>query len=297
MLAATAQNSPLRLHHHYRDHHRHLARFQIRCSDPKPRGFGPKDNNVKNRSGAVKEQKESASRQRKSVSGQSGSMPGQAPGLSSMFDGNRDSIPVDRQFEERLEAVISVIDYDAPVEAKESPIGLGTKTGVGVAVVAFGVVFAFGDFLPSGSVKTTEAEKPVTSELSEEERATLEARLQQYEKTLGSSSKDLEALEASDIHPFFFLLKSPSPSLLIRNILVQAYQIALSNILLPFHCSDNNMPAELEQYDKAASLLEDLAKEKPLDPEVYRLLGEVKYELKEYEASAAAYKKSAEVLA
>ncbi|GAB2222142.1 hypothetical protein Droror1_Dr00013344 [Drosera rotundifolia] len=271
--AAAALNSPInrRLHHfHYRDQRRHLVCFQIRCSDSIPRGFGSKDDNVKKRSGTMKEQKASGSRQRKSVSGQSGTMPGQAPGLSSKFDGNRDSIPVDREFEERLEAVrrsaiekkkaekekdFSVIDYDAPVQAKESPIGLGTKIGVGVAVVAFGLVFTFGDFVPSGSVKTTEAEKPVTSKLSEEERATLEARLKQYEATLGSSSKDLAAIEAAAV----------------------TY-------------------AELEQYDKAASLLEDLAKEKPVDPDVYRLLGEVKYELKEYEASVAAYKKSAMML-
>ncbi|KAL9257967.1 hypothetical protein AKJ16_DCAP05010 [Drosera capensis] len=253
-MATAALNSPInrRLHHfHYRDQRRHLVCFQIRCSDSKPRGFGSKDDNVKKRSGTVKEQKESGSRQRKSVSGQSGTMPGQAPGLTSKFDGNRDSIPVDREFEERLEAVrrsavekkkaekekeFSVIDYDAPIEAKGSSIGLGTKIGVGVAVVAFGLVFAFGDFLPSGRWNCQPA------------------RLKQYEATLGSSSKDLAALEAAAV----------------------TY-------------------AELEQYDKAASLLEDLAKEKPRDPDVYRLLGEVKYELKEYEASVAAYKKSAMV--
>lgn len=35
--------------------------------------------------------------------------------------------------------------------------------------------------------------------------------------------------------------------------------------------------------------------EKPSDPEVFRLLGEVKYELKDYEGSAAAYKVSSMV--
>ena len=76
------------------------------------------------------------------------------------------------------------IDYDAPVEAEKKTIGLGTqvkfsavcafltckmiwltssstvyisliqfwydKIGVGVAVLVFGLVFALGDFLPSG---------------------------------------------------------------------------------------------------------------------------------------------------
>lgn len=35
-----------------------------------------------------------------------------------------------------------------------------------------------------------------------------------------------------------------------------------------------------------------MAKEKPSDPDVFRLLGEVKYELKDYEGSAAAYRVS-----
>ncbi|KAF9592114.1 hypothetical protein IFM89_011952 [Coptis chinensis] len=41
--------------------------------------------------------------------------------------------------------------------------------------------------------------------------------------------------------------------------------------------------SELGEYGQAASLLEKLSKEKPSDPDVYRLLGEVKYELKDYE--------------
>lgn len=35
--------------------------------------------------------------------------------------------------------------------------------------------------------------------------------------------------------------------------------------------------------------------EKPSDPEVFRLLGEVKYELKDFEGSAAAFKVSSSV--
>lgn len=50
--------------------------------------------------------------------------------------------------------------------------------------------------------------------------------------------------------------------------------------------------AELGAYNRAASLLEDLTKEKPTYPDAFRLLGEVKYELKDYEGSVAAYKSS-----
>ncbi|KAJ0742678.1 putative tetratricopeptide-like helical domain superfamily [Helianthus annuus] len=42
-------------------------------------------------------------------------------------------------------------------------------------------------------------------------------------------------------------------------------------------------------------MLEDLTKIKPSDPEVFRLLGEVKLELKDYEGSIAAYRTSAEI--
>ena len=38
-----------------------------------------------------------------------------------------------------------------------------------------------------------------------------------------------------------------------------------------------------------------VGQEKPSDPEVFRLLGEVKYELKDYEGSVAAYKVSSKV--
>ncbi|KAI9161452.1 hypothetical protein LWI28_017598 [Acer negundo] len=53
--------------------------------------------------------------------------------------------------------------------------------------------------------------------------------------------------------------------------------------------------AELGEHTQAASLRQDLAKEKPSDPDpdVLRLLGVVKYKLKDYEGSAAAYKLSA----
>ncbi|GAB2268637.1 hypothetical protein Dimus_003590 [Dionaea muscipula] len=263
MSATAALNSSInrRRIHHLHHLRRHFALSRIRCSVSNPRGFGPADDNVKKRVGLSKEQKDLLSRQRKSVNRQSGTLPGQAPGLSSQLERNRGST-LDRQFEERLEGVrrsaiqkkkeekeFGAIDYDAPVEAKESTIGLGTKIGVGVAVVAFGLVFAFGDFLPSGSISTIQDEKAVSTKLSNEESSTLEARLQQYEAILGSSPKDLVALQGAAV----------------------TY-------------------AELGRYANAASLLEDLTKDKPNDPDVFRLLGEVRYELKEYEASAAAYK-------
>eukprot|EP00261_Vitis_vinifera_P023355 XP_010655285.1 PREDICTED: uncharacterized protein LOC100258138 isoform X3 [Vitis vinifera] len=94
----------------------------------------------------------------------------------------------------------------------------------------------------------------VSKKLSEEEKSTLQARLQQYEATLSSSPKDQTALEAAAV-----------------------------------------TLVELGEYTRAASLLEDFVKEKPNDPEAFRLLGEVKFALKDYEGSAAAYRSSAKV--
>ncbi|KAF4352293.1 hypothetical protein F8388_005940 [Cannabis sativa] len=54
--------------------------------------------------------------------------------------------------------------------------------------------------------------------------------------------------------------------------------------------------AELGEYTRAASLLENLTKEKPNDPDVLRLLGEVKYKLKDYDGSANAYESSAKAV-
>lgn len=206
---------------------------------------------------------------RKSTSKQSGSVPTQAPGLSSRSGGKSNDAAIDLDFEERLEAVrrtaleqkkadekkeYGAIDYDTPVESEEKTIGLGTKIGVGVAVVVFGLVFALGDFLPSGSDSPSEEATVVSKKLSEEEKATLQARLQQYEATLSSSPKDQTALEAAAV-----------------------------------------TLVELGEYTRAASLLEDFVKEKPNDPEAFRLLGEVKFALKDYEGSAAAYRSSAKV--
>ncbi|XP_062075698.1 uncharacterized protein LOC133779784 [Humulus lupulus] len=53
--------------------------------------------------------------------------------------------------------------------------------------------------------------------------------------------------------------------------------------------------AELGEYTRVVSLLENLTKEKPSDPDVFRLLGEVKHKLKDYEGSANAYESAAKV--
>ncbi|KAA8541521.1 hypothetical protein F0562_022673 [Nyssa sinensis] len=253
-----------------------LFMFRIHCSDSnsKPRrGFGrplPDKNDKKaNKVTTSSGDKGVVLRQRKSTTKQSGNIPRQAPGLGSCTDGNLNDVTLDLEFEERLEAVkrlaleqkkagenkeYGAIDYDAPIESERSTIGFGTKIGVGVAVVVFGLVFALGDFLPSGSVSPTEEATVVNNKLSEDEKAKLQTRLQQYEATLTISPDDPAALEGAAV-----------------------------------------TLTELGDYTRAASLLEDLTKKKLSDPDAFRLLGEVKYQLKDYEGSAAAYKSSAMV--
>ncbi|EOY26266.1 hypothetical protein QQP08_020092 [Theobroma cacao] len=245
--------------------------FQIQCSDSKAkRGFGSKKPNQKaNKVSASREEKGMKLQQRKSTSKQSGPSPAQAPGLSAQFDGKSNSSSLDIDFEERLEAIrraavqqkkaeeqkeFGPIDYDAPAESDKKTIGLGTQIGVGVAVVVFGLVFALGDFLPSGSTNPPEEAAVIDKKLSNEEKATLQTRLKQFEAMLSISPKDPTALEGAAV-----------------------------------------TLTELGDYARAASLLQDLAKEKTSDPDVFRLLGEVKYALKDYDGSAAAYKLSAMV--
>ncbi|XP_028776856.1 uncharacterized protein LOC114733549 [Neltuma alba] len=240
--------------------------LQIRCSDSKPsRGFGANKANNGSKANEVntaRDGKGLVSSQRRSPSKESPSLSPQLSRPSSR------SNSLDVEFEERLKAVkrsaleqkqaeeekqFGAIDYDSP-NSDDKTIGLGTKIGVGVAVLVFGLVFAFGDFLPSGSVSPNEESAVVNNKLSEEEKASLQSRLKEYEAILRNSPKDATALEGAAV-----------------------------------------TSAELGDYARAASLLDDLTKEKPNDADVFRLLGEVKFGLKDYQGSVAAYKTSVTV--
>ncbi|XP_057969110.1 uncharacterized protein LOC131158334 isoform X5 [Malania oleifera] len=193
-------------------------------------------------------------------------MPAKAPALNSPSDRKSKNIVLDTQFEERLESVrrsayeqkkaneseeYGAIDYDAQPKSEEKTIGLGTKVGVGVAIIVFGLVFALGDFIPNESISPSKEADVVDNKLSEEERLVLQTRLQQYEAALSTSPKDPTALEGAAV-----------------------------------------TLAQLGEYPRAASRLEELMKENPSNPDAFRLLGEVKYGLKDYEGSAAAYRSS-----
>ncbi|XP_057969109.1 uncharacterized protein LOC131158334 isoform X4 [Malania oleifera] len=247
----------------------HLVRsslFYVRCSDSNPpRGFGrqrPKKADIVNPS---REDNGQQLQKRKSTN-QSRTMPAKAPALNSPSDRKSKNIVLDTQFEERLESVrrsayeqkkaneseeYGAIDYDAQPKSEEKTIGLGTKVGVGVAIIVFGLVFALGDFIPNESISPSKEADVVDNKLSEEERLVLQTRLQQYEAALSTSPKDPTALEGAAV-----------------------------------------TLAQLGEYPRAASRLEELMKENPSNPDAFRLLGEVKYGLKDYEGSAAAYRSS-----
>nr|XP_010926616.1 uncharacterized protein LOC105048840 [Elaeis guineensis] len=240
----------------------------ILCFASKKRGFGtePMKKEKNNDTKKLKESMPSASESSKLISGKPKSRIKRAPQLTSGIDRKSSDAVLDRQFLEKVENVRrsaleqkkaeedqlnQAIDYDAPIESEQNTIGLGTKLGVGAAVLVFGLVFAFGDFLPYGSVGPSEDATVVEKKLTEKQKATLEAKLQEYEAILSKSPEDPTALEGAAV-----------------------------------------TLVELGKYERASSLLDKLTKERPNNVDAYRLLGEVKYELKDYEGSASAYRSS-----
>eukprot|EP00850_Spirogloea_muscicola_P019661 SM000196S05353 [mRNA] locus=s196:6689:11005:+ [translate_table: standard] len=207
--------------------------------------------------------------------------PGQAPDLLRDADVLENvAVPEDRTFEERLAAlkssvaekektatsqVFAPIDYDAPPSMTSSDAGwtenLGAKIGIGVAATFFGLLFAFGDILPSqvpqrdlgpAETKLTDAEKATLQDLRLTTFLAWQEQLARYKAMLAISSTDAEGLEGA----------------------------AVSS-------------AELGDYTKAAEYLTELTKMKPDDPEALRLLAEVRSAQKDYKASADTYRQAA----
>lgn len=231
-----------------------LFPFRIKNSG----GFGGGADNNNNKAAAA-----AADKKKKN---NNNSIPKQAaPRLTSQVNSQ------DIDFQQRLNAIkrsaleqkkaqdkkqFGAIDYDSPISISESDnktISFATKVGIGVAVAFFALVFALGDFLPSGSPNEDNIAL-VNDKLSDMDKTALQSRLKEFEATLSNSPRDPTALEGAAV-----------------------------------------TLAELGEYARAASLLDDLTKEKPNDADAFRLLGEVKYELKDYEGSIAAYKSSAKV--
>ncbi|KAM0835730.1 hypothetical protein ACQ4PT_062756 [Festuca glaucescens] len=189
-----------------------------------------------------------------------------APELGTGRENKSGKTVMDKKFLEKVEAVrrsaldkkkvdekktYQAIDYDAPIESDKSTIGFGTRVGIGIAVVVFGLVFTLGDFLPYGSDSPSKESTVVNKQLSEEEKTNFKRALEGFEETLTKSPNDPTALEGA----------------------------AVSLV-------------ELGEYEKASGLLDKLVKVIPDKAEAYRLLGEVKFELKDYEGSSSSYRNS-----
>ncbi|KAM3245750.1 putative protein isoform X1 [Capsicum annuum] len=262
-----------------------------------PRGFG-NTNKGKNSATARKQAKGTVPPRRNSSTPQSDDLLNQAPRLKSTNEVRKvESVGSDLQFEERLQAVkrlalqqkkteeakaYGAIDYDAPVESRSTTIGLGTKIGVGAAVIVFGLVFALGDFLPSGSVNPTEEIAITGKRIAEDERANLLKTLQQFEAILASSPEDPISLEGAAVTLAELGEYSRASSLLEELIKVFFGLMYFLLIMSLFYVHMNIMKSPVMQ-------------KKPSDPDVYRFLGGVKYGLKDYEGSAAAFRMSATV--
>ncbi|KAH1056228.1 hypothetical protein J1N35_034293 [Gossypium stocksii] len=243
-----------------------LSFFQIQCSDSnRKRGFGPRKSNQKATS---KEEKGSNLQQRKSANKLSGTSPASAPGLSVQFDGKSNRHSLDIDFEERLEAIRrAALEQKKVEEQKEfgpidydAPVESEKKTiGLGTKIGVGIAVAVFGLVFTLGDFLPGSVNPP-------EEPAMIGKKLSREQKAILETR--LAQFEAT-------LSTSPKDETALEGAAVTL--------------------TELGDYVRATSLLQELAKVKTSDPEVFRLLGEVKYELKDYDGSAAAYKLSVAV--
>ncbi|KAL0554517.1 hypothetical protein IC582_008440 [Cucumis melo] len=251
-----------------------VPRFQILLmqsrSDSNPRrGFGNKEDNKADKAGSSGNQKGRVYQPRKPIPKQSSTVPTQAPAVSSRNDGNSYNKSLDLQFEERLEAV-----KRSALEKKKADIKK-----------EFGAI---------------DYDAPVESE----------------EKTIGFGTK-IGIGVAVLVFGFVFALgdflpsgsTGPDKDSVVENIkLSREEESNLKNMLKEYEVTLRSNPkdptalegaavtsAELGEYAQAASLLEDLIKEKSDDSDIFRLLGEVKYKLKDYDGSVAAYKSATKI--
>ncbi|KAF7149660.1 hypothetical protein RHSIM_Rhsim02G0000100 [Rhododendron simsii] len=233
---------------------------------------------------------------RKTSTRQPGSV-NRAPGLSFQSDGKSSNIAMDLEFEERLKAVkryagrasdwqgtsvlqkslsvnaavlsqLSALEQKKIDEIKEyesidydALVESDRSTvGLGTKIGIGGAIAVFGLVFALGDFT------PTGSEIPTEEATIVNSKLSEDAKqNLQARLGEYEAM----------LSASPQDSNSLEGAAVTL--------------------AELGEFTRAASLLEDLIMKKPNDPDAFRLLGEVKYQLRDYEESAAAYRRSAMV--
>ncbi|KAI5063798.1 hypothetical protein GOP47_0020468 [Adiantum capillus-veneris] len=138
-----------------------------------------------------------------------------APRLTTITNFQPEKGSVGDSFEERLEAIkrsaeekkkledqrmYGRIDYDAPDTAKESKtVSLPVRVGIGIAVAVFGLIFAFGDILPSVETNVQNTGVSSTKEKDLKDSAQLKEQLQQFLAVLKNDPEDLNALEGAAV--------------------------------------------------------------------------------------------------
>ncbi|XP_009781274.1 uncharacterized protein [Nicotiana sylvestris] len=266
-----------RSNHHHFEHTTNSKYGILNCvccstDSTSRRGFGgPNDGNTnkgKNSATARRQAKGIVRPQRNSSTPQSDDLLNQAPRLSSMNDvGKAKSVVSDPQFEERLQAVKRLALKQKKAEEEkaygaidyDAPVeSESTTIGLGTKIGVGAAVIVFGLVFALGDFLPSGSVSPT------EEIASTDKRIAEDERA--NLLKTLQQIEAT-------LASSPEDSISLEGAAVTLVQLG--------------------EYNRASSLLEDLIKKKPNDPDVYRLLGEVKYELKDYEGSAAAFRMSA----
>ncbi|KAK3015907.1 hypothetical protein RJ639_007643 [Escallonia herrerae] len=197
--------------------------------------------------------------------------------------------------------------------------------GVAVAVVVFGLVFA-GDFLPSGSIFSIFSSFHCKVQVTTLNDYILRSSKHGNPVNISFGTRLQEpciARPRSDSAGTYYLLMfkklliviwssmssvSPTKEATMVNKISGEEKANLQTRLQQYEATLTISPedpvalegaavtlAELGEYSRAATLLEDLTKKNLSDAEALRLLGEVTYELKDYEGSVAAYKRSAMV--
>ncbi|KAG0452663.1 hypothetical protein HPP92_025327, partial [Vanilla planifolia] len=189
-----------------------------------------------------------------------------APELTSISDRKSNDPVLDSQFLEKVESVrrSAILQKKAEEDRIYQPIDYDTpieseqKTiGLGLKVGVGVAVLVFGLVFALGDFLPSENGLPSDGD------AVVKRKLSEKEKS---------SLEATFQHFEETLTNSPTdPSAL------EGAAVTLVN---------------LGEYERASSLLEKLIKERPENSEAYRLLGEVKFEIKDYEGSASAYRTS-----
>uniref|UniRef100_A0A7N0VHX5 Uncharacterized protein n=1 Tax=Kalanchoe fedtschenkoi TaxID=63787 RepID=A0A7N0VHX5_KALFE len=236
----------------------------LRCSTTPDsnRGFGRQTLRTNSKKGVpVPGQQDKTLQSRTSTAKQSDVAPTQAPRLGTTERGSKNV-----EFEERLEAVRRLALEKKKVDDNkiygpidyDAPVEPKQETvGLGAKVGLGVAIIVFGLVFALGDFL------PPGSVTGESSKATIDLPKEQR----GILQARLQQFEAT-------LISSPRDSIALEGAAVTL--------------------AELGDYPRAASYLEDLIKEKPSDPEALRLLGEVKFELQDYAGSVLAYRAAAE---